>query len=311
MRITTFLLLACAALRGQPAESPTFEVASIKPAAIFGGIGGPRFMGIRGGPGSPDPGQITVNGMPVKFLLTWAYDMKPYQVTGPAWLDSERFDILAKVPHGATKEQARVMMQSLLAERFHMKLHHETKEMKADELTVAKNGPKLKESSEDPNAGMLPNGPPPSGPPKPGPDGFISLDRPGQIAMVRQGPNGTMVFKLTARAQPLTRLVEILSLQTGHPVVDKTGLKGNYDYKLEFAPENMPGGMMMGPPPPPPSSGGPSAGTPSGPMADMAAEPAPSLAAALQQQLGLHVESRKTTVDIIVIDSADKTPEEN
>ncbi len=93
---------------------------------------------MRGGPGTNDPGQTTFTNVPMKFLLTYAYDVKGFQVLGPAWLDSERFDVVAKVPKGATKEQVRMMMQSLLTERFHLALHHESKEMRLEELLVGR-----------------------------------------------------------------------------------------------------------------------------------------------------------------------------
>src|SRR6185369_17165213 len=86
---------------GQGAESPTFEVASVKPATPAAG-GRMGFTMMKGGPGSPDPGQITYTNIPMKLLLTRAYDVQGYQVFGPSWIDTERFDVVAKVPHGAT-----------------------------------------------------------------------------------------------------------------------------------------------------------------------------------------------------------------
>jgi uncharacterized protein (TIGR03435 family) len=87
--------------------------------------------------------------------------VKGYQISGPAWLASERYDIAAKVPAGATQEQVDVMWQNLLLERFGLRLHHESKEFKVEELVVAKGGPKLKETAQDPTA-PLPPGPPTS-----------------------------------------------------------------------------------------------------------------------------------------------------
>jgi uncharacterized protein (TIGR03435 family) len=302
-------LAGCFAGFGQ-AESPTFEVASVKPAVPP--ANGRMFTMVRGGPGSPDPGQITYSNMAMKFLLTLAYDVKQYQVIGPDWLDSERYDIVAKVPAGTTKEQARVMLQNLLAERFHLKLHHEAKEMKMEELLVAKNGPKLKASTEDPDAGMQ-QGPPP-GPPKMDDKGFPDLEKPGLIIMMRMGPGGSLVGHMTAKAQPIARLAGMLSNEMKHPVVDKTGLTGNYDFKLEYAPEGLPGGGMPMPPPgmgPGPGAGpGGGVGNP-GAAAETPSDPAPTLAAALQGQLGLRLESKKGPVDVLVVDSADKVPTEN
>src|SRR5580700_7392903 len=111
------LVFSQATVFGQTAESLTFEVASVKPAAHplpFAGM----LLISNGGPGTPDPGQITWNSVTLKQLLTTAYDVKPYQVNAPGWLDTERYDIIAKVPEGATTAQVNVMWRNLLKERF-------------------------------------------------------------------------------------------------------------------------------------------------------------------------------------------------
>jgi uncharacterized protein (TIGR03435 family) len=125
-----------------------FEVASIKPyvpqagPAMSGG-------GKRGGPGTSDPGQVSWDGVSLKSLITTAYAVKVYQVSGPEWLDTQRFSIVAKVPAGTTQEQVRVMWQNLLAQRFRLAMHRETREIAVYEIEVGKNGPKLKESAGD------------------------------------------------------------------------------------------------------------------------------------------------------------------
>jgi uncharacterized protein (TIGR03435 family) len=293
MRQTILLLLV---VLGHAAESPTFEVASVKPASPPAGRG-MRYM--QGGPGSSDPGRVKYTNMPIKTLILIAWDIKDFQLVGPGWLDSQNFDIEAKVPAGATKDQAKVMLQNLLIERFHLTVHHESKEMKVDELLVGKSGPKLKESAEDPNTAAPPIGPPP-GPPKTNAQGFPQLDRPGMMVMMRM-TNGNPVAHMVARAQPVSRLVNMLGFEMKHPVVDKTGLTGNYDFTLEYTPEGLPGGMMMGPPP---------GASPANGMTE-AKDPGIAIAAALQQQLGLRLESTKAPVDILVIDQVDKTPTEN
>ena len=143
-------VFACGPVFGQAAGKLEFEVASVKPAAPQ--TGGRVFVGRQGGPGTPDPGRVTYTNVALKNLITMAYDVKPYQVTGPDWLETERFDIQAKLPQGATKEQANMMMQNLLAERFKLSFHKVTKEFPLYELVVGKNGPKLKASVEDPGA---------------------------------------------------------------------------------------------------------------------------------------------------------------
>src|SRR5215469_6012134 len=119
MKILSIFALSLFAF-GQQTGRLEFEVASIKPAAPPSGGRGGFFIGIRGGPGTNDPGRVQYNGMPFRMLVMNAYDVKPFQVTGPSWINSEdaRFDIVATVPQGATKEQVRVMLQNLLADRF-------------------------------------------------------------------------------------------------------------------------------------------------------------------------------------------------
>src|ERR1700730_15250446 len=108
------LLIFASAAFAQTA-GPTFEVASVKPAAPQ--TGNRIMMGRRGGPGTPDPGQVTYTNASMKMLLTDAYGVKGYQISGPGWIDSEHFDISAKIAPGATKEDFQLMVQNLLAER--------------------------------------------------------------------------------------------------------------------------------------------------------------------------------------------------
>jgi len=126
------------------AKGQTFEVASVKPSPPVPPAGGVYFGPPRGGPGTPDPEQITWTYALMKTVLMTAYDVKNYQINGPAWLDSERYDIAVKIAPGATKEQVGVMWQNLLAERFGLKVHHESKEFQVSELVVGKDGAKLK-----------------------------------------------------------------------------------------------------------------------------------------------------------------------
>src|SRR5579872_3652428 len=130
------------------AQAPTeFVAASIKPAAPM--ANGRMMIGMRGGPGTPSPAQMTYNNVSLADILQQAYDVKSYQVSGPDWMSSARFDMVAKVPAGTTKAQSRVMLQNLLAYRFKLVLHHSTKESSIYALVVAKGGPKLKESAKE------------------------------------------------------------------------------------------------------------------------------------------------------------------
>lgn len=334
----SLLVLSCGAAFGQ--ASPSFEVASVKPAEAPSTPGMLR-VGMRGGPGTPDPGQITYSNVTLKNLIMNAYNVKGYQITGPKFLDGDRFDIVAKVPKGATKEEFRLMLQNLLAERFKLSLHRETKELPIYGLVVGKNGHKLKESADqgtDPAtaAAPAPGGPsgnsgpsafappPPPPPPANGPNTSfgagggapprISVGADGQIKLPPgMGKGGLMMMMsagrmhLVGNGQPINALVEAISNQMGRPVVDETGLKARYDFDLDFSPEGMMGPMGMMPPPPAHDGGGggggPIAGSPDG--------AGPSLTTALKEQLGLQLESKKGPVDMLIIDRLEKTPIEN
>jgi uncharacterized protein (TIGR03435 family) len=272
-------------------------------------------MGARGGPGTSDPGQIIYTGSTVKSLLISAYGVKSYQVSGPAWIDTERYDIVAKVPQGAGKDDVKLMLQNLLADRFKLTLHREKKDLPMYALVAAKNGPKLKESPPDDPAAKDPSDPvypaashealrqkvtedamrgmkdgAPMPPPPPG-------GRGGTRMMVMNGR-----AQMSASKQTMAQFSEWLVGQLDRPVVDQTGLTKNYDIALEYSPEGLGGpGPMGGMLPPPASEGG------------TATEPdaAPNLFAALQDQLGLKLEQKKGPVDLLVIDHLEKVPTEN
>jgi uncharacterized protein (TIGR03435 family) len=220
-----------------------------------------------------------------------AYDVQTYQVTAPDWMGTERYDIVAKVPAGASKAQVRVMWQNLLKERFGMVVHHESKEFPVDELTVAKGGSKLKET-EDPNVEPLT---PAAGPPKPDKNGFPQLNGSGAIVTIFPGANGASA---TMRARSLSppdiaaRLAGLLR----RPVIDETGLTGKYDFTLEYAPDlagiPLPAGFTTH-------------------DDNNATDPPTSIPAAVEKQLGLKLTPTKGKLDVIVVDHAEKTPTEN
>ena len=281
---------------------PSFEVASIKPSAPPSATGArmARRVGCSGGPGSTDPGLLTCTNMNLSNLVTTAYDVYHFQLSGPDWMDTTMFDIAAKIPPGTTKEQLRLMEQRLLVERFKLTVHHENKEMQMYELSVGKNGPKLKESVEAPapkeGEGSGPVPPPPA-PPKftMGSDGFPVLS-----------PNSNMMIMINGRArrvqtnETMGNFARFLSGQLGRPVTDATGLNGKYDTVLTWASEgNMPAraGTAAS------SDAAASASTPE-------AEPLPTIIQAVQA-LGLKLEQKKGPVDILVIDHAEKQPTEN
>jgi bla regulator protein BlaR1 len=271
-------LLTAIGLFGQSSTTPlTFEVASIKPsnADLH------RIM-FQLQPG----GGLRTSGTTLKMLLAFAYDVRDVQISGgPGWINTDRFDVVAKAggavpetpddPRKMTDEQrktvgdqARERLRALLAERFQLTLHREAKEQSIYALVVAKNGPKLKESQ----------------------------------AQVGDGPKGRMMMgrgQLSGQGVPLELLTKTLSDQLGRSVIDRTGLKGNFDFKVEWTPDPGQGG------------GGPFGGGPPPPDAPPPPDPnGPSVFTALQEQLGLRLESQKGPVDTLVIDKVEK-PTEN
>ena len=265
----------------QSTSGPTFEVASVKvsPPPM---PGTPVFYGpARGGPGTPDPGQITWTNATLKGVLTIAYDVKDYQISGPGWLNTERYDILVKVAPGATKDQVNMMWQNLLAERFGVMLHHEPKEFQVEELVIGKGGSKLKETTLDP-AALLDPGPPTF-------DKNRELASPGFVTSIM--PNGEA--HSVAKGQPLSKLTTLLGNVLRRPVIDKTGLVGKYDFSIDFRMDLRAMGV---------------AATGAG---DNAPDPGPDLVAAVQQQLGLRLVPGKAMLDVLIIDKAEKVPTDN
>ncbi len=291
-RFLFLVLLSSAAFGQATAPPPDFEVASVKRMDPSSGAPGSNLM--RGGPGTSDPGQITFTAVTMNRLLMAAYGVGPDQVSGPGWIDSERYAIAAKVPAGADKAAVRVMLQQLLLERFHLKLHRETKTSRAYELVVARNGPRLRPSVES-----VENAAPPASPSSAGLDknGFPQPP-PGRYAASMAGTVSRLAFRQFA----ISDLPKVLGLPLGAmagtilsvaPVTDNTGLTGKYDFTLEFEGYMGPGGAFSPPP------------------ADGAGASAPNLFEALQTQLGLELKEKKIPIDILVIDHLDRVPAAN
>jgi uncharacterized protein (TIGR03435 family) len=296
----------------------TFDAASVKPATppVPDGRGRIMMMGQSGGPGTKDPGRIRYPYMSLKNVMMNAYDVKSFQVVGPGWLDTERFDITAVMPPETTKEQFRAMLQNLLSDRFKLTVHRETKELPMYSLVVARNGPKMKESVEIPagkddgDLAALPPPPPLPMQPKIGPDGFpilplIGGGRAGLFFIMMPGRT-----RLIGQQQTMQDLAGRLTTQLNRPVTDATALQAKYDFTLTFSAEGMNMGMPMPigmAPAPPPGGGGGAAPTASLPEG----ETPPDLFAAIQAQLGLKLEAKKGPVELIVIDHVEKTPTEN
>ncbi len=289
----------------------SFDVASIKPAVPPqpNGRGMIMFLRPTGGPGTNDPGRIRYPNMSLKALLMSAYDVKNFQITGPAFLDTERFDVDATMSPDTTRAQFRTMLQNLLDVRFKVAIHRESKELPMYALVVAKNGSKMKESVAASGDGEAP--PPPTAlpdQPKIGSDGFpiIPVQQRGLFTLMMPGR-----ARLIGREQTMQDLATRLADMLNRPVTDATELKAKYDLVLTYSPEGLNG--PMGPMPPMPPGGLPPGGAAiSGPAARPSdAEPLLDIFGAVQSDLGLKLDAKKGPVEIIVIDHAEKVPTEN
>jgi uncharacterized protein (TIGR03435 family) len=275
MRILVLIFAGIASQARMEAQvaPPQFEVASVKAAPPPDGRG--MRVSSQGGPGSKDPGLFTCENCQVSGLIMQAYDLKMYQFSGQDWMGDQRFMVSAKVPEGATKEQFRLMLQSLLAERFKLTFHYDKKEMTAYDLLVLKGGPKFKEASAIPSD----DDPQFSGPMKKDESGFPILPPGRKSMMAGMGSGYTQRFG----EETMEQLAEMLSLRLGGPVADETGLKGKYDFELRWTDDQFTRGESLG----------------------------LSIAQAIQDQLGLRVQKTKRTVDILVVDHLEKVPTEN
>ena len=296
------LVLAGAAL----GQTPAFEVASVKPAAPLDRsqmLSGQMHVGMK-----VDAARVDIGSMSVAELIRIAYRVKAYQVSGPDWMASERFDVLAKLPEGASSAQVPEMLQALLAERFKLTMHRESKEHAVYALVVGKNGPKLKESAPDADAPAATNDANPqvriSGR---GENTQVTISG-GQIgtAHMSMGPNGTM--HLEAPRIGMAAFADTLSRFFDRPVVDLTELKGTYQLALDLSMEDLrTAALTMG-------IMGPGMGAGRGavrPPADAASDPGGLSIFAAVQQLGLKLEPRKVAIDVVVVDQLEKAPTEN
>ena len=245
--IPLFVLVSCFAQTPPPA----FDAASIKPNS--GGMR-PEIQ--------TSPGSLKMRNQDLIHLISWAYDTPPFQISGPDFLKDADFDVLAKAEGGGDDAKLRLMLRSLLAERFGLNAHTEQREMQVYAITLAKGGPKFQESTDE-------------GPP----------------VFDRGGPT-----TLTAHRVTMKDLAVQISDPLNRPVIDETGLKGRYDIKINVA------AYMQ-------SVGG--GGDGNGKSGEGQIDVMSVLFTALQQQLGVKLDSKKESVGILVVDHAEKMPTEN
>lgn len=295
--VTGILIAAIPCLRNAYGQSAgmqlTFEAASIKPSAPYDPSVGMRVR-MSGGPGTSDPGRLTIENFSLPNLITAAYDIRFYQLSAQNLSNTETFNISAIVPDGTTKEQFHIMFQNLLADRFRLAVHHEKKEMPVFELVLGKGGPKMMPS---PNDAVPPDGAASASggarAPGLGSDGYPVLGEGTSMAMM----NGRA--RMRATKESMEKFAGMLSGQLGRPVEDRTGLAGEYDFGLYWSAEG--------------ARAGPSAVSANGGALPAAAEidSAPTLMEAIQDQLGLKLQQAKGQVDVLVVDHVEKTPTGN
>jgi uncharacterized protein (TIGR03435 family) len=284
--VCTAVALICINLRAQtPPSRPQFEVASVKPVA--NGQTGDRMARLREimrGTGRPgmipmdDPGRVRLENWALLDLIAAAYRVRATQVSGPAWLADQSFDIEAKVLDGAPKEELNAMLQSLLEERFGLKVHRDMRTGQGFALVVGKNGPKLK----------------PAEPPPASAQGLTEEEQRAKVQQQAQTRMEAMQRRMQENRESGTPLVgfsranfpsiatEQLALQLARfaeaPVVDETGLTGKYAVTIEtWKNADVPGGTVFD----------------------------------AVEKLGLKLEARKVTVETVVVDQVSKTPTAN
>lgn len=254
MRTVLFLITACV-IAAQPALSPAFDAASVK-VGDPNDLRGPTFQFNPGG------GLSITNGT-LRDIIETAYSVRDFQISGgPGWLNSERYDIIARSAPTPTQPESgdpangvletRIKLRTLLAQRFQLQVHRETRDLPIYALVIAKSGSKVIEGNA----------------PSPG----------GSAAGIRAGCG-----EITGTLTSMANLAVYLERQLRRPVADRTGLSGSYNFQIDWMPD-------------------------SGPC--LAADPdAPSIFTALEEKLGLKLESTKGPVEVIVVDHAEKADE--
>jgi uncharacterized protein (TIGR03435 family) len=252
------VILASLALHA--ADAPKFETASVKrmPCGIINN--------------SLGPGTVVLRGDPLSVILVEAFKVKAYQIVGPSWLDTDCFEIVAKMPEGATGDQVPAMLQTLVVERFQMAARKEERPGPVYALVVDKGGPKFQAASANFNR---------------------MGQRPG-LVMFRAGP--TQGFK---GIMTMAKVAGYLSGNLDRPVRDLTGLEGTYDIDVSWAFDpaiDRPGANTL-------------AGRQD--RLELPPPPAATLFAAIRETLGLRLDARKEPVEMLVIDHVERTPVEN
>jgi len=258
-------LLVFGAVGQQPPQKHAFEVATVKLIDPDDSI----FVTM-----SADPSIVRYGNITLRDAIRGAYKVNDFQIAGPDWMSGVRFQVDAKLPAGAATDQIPEMFQALLEERFKLTWRREPKEMQVYALLVGRDGPKLKPAQAIP------------------PNQTMAMGTDGKPRAAVSFGGSLSQMTITSPHASLLTLVGVASRFTSRPVVDETGIDGDYDFSITFAAET-------------------DAGLPRGFEGNPAlSEPAPSLAEAVKKY-GLRIEPRKETVDMFVITHVERKPTEN
>ena len=265
------------ALSAQAPSELRFEVASVRRVEVAPTAIGVPVYPITGGVGTNEPLRKTYRATWLVNLIVEAFGVPSEQISGrPDWFSKERYDVVANIPEGATKEQFNIMLGNLLRDRFHLKLHMESRDQPVYALRVAKSGHKLKATARRADETT------PSGVAAPDAEGFLVLPPNYQGIMAR--PTVGEMFS-TGQDVSIADVARLAQREAARPVVDETGLTGRYDFRLHFE-WGRPGAAQT-------------------------ALSAPSIFLALEQQLGLKLEPSTASLPHLVIDSLEREPTEN
>lgn len=290
-RSLIFAALAAATMWAQT-PPPAFEVASIRPATNIGqALKDGSLIGIR-----ITPGHVSIGHMTLAKLICTAYEIQDYQLAGPDWLPTsfDPFDVEANLPAGATPDQVPAMLRALLADRFKLTVRKGSREADTYGLVVGKGGLKIKpkESASEPDRPATSES-----------TILMGRDKKGQDTAVIGGVKVTETADEITRieASSILQLADFLSMAISPtmpvPVIDKTGLTGNFDIKMEYTPPDL-SSLLAGAP---------------GAKPDVRAIIDAATAAwfAAVEKLGLHLERQKNPIETIIVEHLEKTPAEN
>jgi uncharacterized protein (TIGR03435 family) len=272
------IMLLTSQIQAQSTETRVqFEVASVTPSPDHRPINSMSLYGVRWVARRARNGRFTLQNVTLLGLIAAAYDVNDFQIAGgPSWMNYDEYEVIAKAEDRATFGQMKPMLQSLLADRFKLAFHRETRELPVYRLVVAKRGLKIVPAKEGGCAALDPDGP------------RLPWGTKVCGGIVRRGS-----YELTGSGITMPELIETLQDIVGRTVIDRTGVRGRFDIDLKFDPCTTANGLGE-------------ASTSSSAAACAEFSSYPSIAGGLQEQLGLQLQSAKGPVEVLVVDHAER-----